>query len=74
MKSRTKKGILYVSIFIMILGPASSVLYWGIYKKVYNQTNVAQNTKIGANVGQLSLENIVDDMYNFPNRFRRISC
>lgn len=69
MKSKKKKVLLYLVAFILTLFISALVLYKGIYAKVYNQTNTEQNTEIGSNVDQISLEDIVQDMYDFPNRF-----
>lgn len=69
MKSRTKKVILTMAIIMLTIALASVTLYQGVYAKVYNQSNIEQNQEFGANVEQLSLEDIVMDLYDLPNRF-----
>lgn len=69
MKFKTKKLFLFFIAFILAMTLAAIVLYYSIYAKVYNQSNTIQNTEIGSDVNQMSLEDIVEDMYDFPNRF-----
>lgn len=65
MKSGLKKIVISLAVIII----AGLVLYKGVYSKVYNQSNTQQDTVIGANVGELSPERVVNDMYDLPNRF-----
>lgn len=56
--------------FIILLATiVCFVTYKGFYARVYNQSNVEQNTEIGSNVNELTMEQIVTDMVNFPNRY-----
>lgn len=65
MKSRAKKILLCVSAVIVI----GFLSYQFVYARVYNQSNMDQDYTIGADVNQLTIEQIVEDMYHFPNRF-----
>ena len=65
MKTKTKKIILAVIVILILAG----FIGYRSYTKVYNQSNVKQDTEIGSNIEKLSIETVVSDMYDFPNRF-----
>lgn len=66
MKRKINKIILPI-ILILLIG--IFIFYKGFYAKVYNQSNTRQNYEIGSNISQLTLESVVKDMVDFPNRF-----
>lgn len=66
-KSRRIKKILLPIIAVIVL--TVLVGYFGFYARVYNQSNVKQNTEMGSNIHDLTLEKTVNDLVNFPNRF-----
>lgn len=51
------KAIILGLVIILIL---SVVYFQGFYMKVYNQSNIPENTAIGSNVNDLSTEEIID--------------
>lgn len=65
MKSKWKKLLIIFGVIIIL----AFILYKGFYSRVYNQSNTKQDTTIGTNISELSMEAIVDDLYAFPNRF-----
>lgn len=60
------KRIIFSAAAIAFIG---FVYYKGVYSKVYNQENTKQDLEIGADVENLTMKQIVKDMYNFPDRF-----
>lgn len=64
-RSRFKKIAIILSFLII----AILVFYKGFYGRVYNQSNVSQNTEIGSNINELNIGKIVKDMSEFPDRF-----
>ena len=53
--------------FIAAIG--GFIAYQGFYARVYNQSNVAQNAEIGVNVRELTLERVVTDLADVPDRY-----
>lgn len=65
MKPRTKKIVLSLAIVAVV----GNLYYWGVYSRVYNQSNTKQNTEISAGIDRMTVETIVDDLTSFPNRY-----
>ncbi len=69
MKRTTKRIFIAAASIILVIAAASLIGYYGFYARVYNQSNVKQNTEIGSNIQELTLHQIVTDLVNFPDRF-----
>lgn len=69
MKNKTKRILTIIVTVLLVLIIAALIAYKGFYARVYNQSNVSQNTEIGSNIEELSLETIVQNMADFPDRF-----
>lgn len=69
MKDKTKRILKILASIILVAALGCFIAYKGFYARVYNQSNMSQNTEIGSNVQDLTLEQIVNDMANFPDRF-----
>lgn len=69
MKNKTKRILIIIAAILLIMILGVFIAYKFFYAKVYNQSNVSQNTEIGSNIDDLTLENIVQDMADFPDRF-----
>ncbi len=69
MKTKNKRIVKILAFIILLAAAGCIIAYKGFYARVYNQSNVAQNTEIGSLVQELTLEQIVTDMVNFPDRF-----
>lgn len=69
MKVKTKRILMILASVILVVVVGCFIAYKGFYARVYNQSNMTQNTEIGSNVQELTLEQIVNDMVNFPDRF-----
>lgn len=60
MRGTIKNTLQKVLIGLVIILALSFVYYQGVYAKVYNQSNIPENTAIGSNVDDLSTEEIID--------------
>ena len=69
MKKKSKRILAVLASIFVIVAAGCLIAYYGFYARVYNQTNVAQNTKIGSNVQELTQEQIVANLAAFPDRF-----
>lgn len=69
MKKTTKRILITLTSILLVLAAAGLIGYYGFYARVYNQANVTQNTEIGSNIQELTLQQIVIDMRAFPDRF-----
>ena len=58
-----------ILIGIVIIALAVFIGYKGFYTRVYNQSNTEQDMKAGADIEDKTVEDIVEDMYDLPNRF-----
>lgn len=65
MKSYVKK----IPVFIAIIVLVGFIGYKGFYSRVHNQSNIPQNYENRTNIKVLTIESIVKDMFDFPNRF-----
>lgn len=69
MKKKSKRILAVLASIFVIVAAGCLIAYYGFYARVYNQTNVAQNTEIGSNVQELTQEQIVANLAAFPDRF-----
>ncbi|MCD7996119.1 MAG: M28 family metallopeptidase [Clostridiales bacterium] len=69
MKKKTKRILVILIAALLIVAIGCAIAYFGFYGKVYNQSNVPQNTEIGSNIDELTLDQIVTDLVNFSDRF-----
>lgn len=69
MRGNNKRILTIFISTILIVAAGAFIFYKGVYARVYNQSNMVQNTAIGSNVQDLTLEQIVTDMVSFPDRF-----
>lgn len=69
MRKRTKRILTILVSIILLAVVAGFIAYKGFYARVYNQSNVEQNTELGSNIDELTLKTIVQDMADFPDRF-----
>lgn len=69
MKNKTKQILTILASLVVIVAASCLIAYYGFYARVYNLSNVAQNTVFDSNIDELTLERIVSDMVAFPDRF-----
>ena len=69
MRKKFKRILTGLISIILIAAAGCLIVYKGFYARVYNQSNVAQNTVIGNNVQDLTLKQVATDMVNFPDRY-----
>lgn len=74
MKNKTKQILTILASLVVIVAASCLIAYYGFYARVYNQSNLAQNTVIDSNIEELTLERIVSDMVAFPDRFAGNKC